>query len=45
MTDKNKFLSKMNELSSYQPSSYVNEYRSFDGEIIINSLYEGDKER
>ena len=45
MTDKNQFLSKMKELSSYQPSPYVNEYRSFDGEIIIDRPDEGDKER
>ena len=45
MTDKNQFFSKMKELSSYQPSPYVNEYRSFNGEIIIDRPDEGDKER
>ena len=45
MTDKNQFFSKMKELSSYQPSPYVNEYRSFDGEITINRPDEGEKER
>ena len=45
MTDKNQFLAKMKELSSYQPSPYVNEYRSFDGEITIDRPDEGDKEK
>ena len=45
MTDKNQFFAKMKELSSYQPSPYVNEYRSFDGEITIDSPDEGEKER
>ena len=45
MSDKNQFLAKMKELSSYQPSPYVNEYRSFDGEITIDRPDEGDKER
>ena len=45
ITDKNQFFAKMKELSSYQPSPYVNEYRSFNGEIIIDRPDEGEKER
>ena len=45
MTDKNQFLAKMKELSSYQASPYVTEYRTFDGEITIDMPNEGDKER
>ena len=45
MTDKNQFLAKMKELASYLPSPYVNEYRTFDGEIEIDRPDEGDKEK
>ena len=45
MTDKNQFMAKMKELSSYQPSPYVNEYRSFDGEITIDMPDREDKEK
>ena len=45
MTDKNQFLAKMKEISSYQPSPYVNEYRSFNGEIVIDKPDEGEKEK
>ena len=45
MTDKNQFMAKMKELSSYQPSPYVNEYRSFDGEITIDLPDREDKEK
>ena len=45
MTDKNQFSAKMKELSSYLTSPYVNEYRTFDGEIEIDRPDEGDKEK
>ena len=45
MVDKNQFTAKMKELSSYLPSPYVNEYRTFDGEIEIDKPDEGDKEK
>ena len=45
ISDKNQFFAKMKELSSYQLSSYVNEYRTFDGEITIDMPDEGEKER
>ena len=45
MTDKNQFSAKMKELASYLPSPYVNEYRTFDGEIEIDNPDEGDKEK
>ena len=35
----------MKELASYLPSPYVNEYRTFDGEIEIDKPDEGDKEK
>jgi hypothetical protein len=38
-------MAKMKELSSYQPSPYVNEYRSFDGEITIDLPDREDKEK
>ena len=42
MSDKNQFLSKMKALASYLPSPYVNEYRTFDGEVEIDPPDEGD---
>ena len=45
MTDKNQFSAKMKELSSYLTSPYVNEYRTFDGEIEIDRPDEGDKDK
>ena len=45
MSDKNQFLAKMKELASYLPSPYVNEYRTFDGEVEIDPPDEGDKEK
>ena len=45
MSDKNQFLSKMKELSSYQPSPYVDEFRALNGEIIIDNPDQGDKEK
>ena len=45
MTDKNQFTAKMKELASYLPSPYVNEFRTFDGEIEIDCPDEGDKEK
>ena len=45
MTDKNQFSAKMKELGSYLPSPYVNEFRTFDGEIEIDRPDEGDKEK
>ena len=45
MVDKNQFSAKMKELSSYLPSPYVNEYRTFDGEIEIDKPDEGEKEK
>ena len=43
MSDKNQFISKMKELSSYQPSPYESEYRTFDGEITIDNPNQGEK--
>jgi hypothetical protein len=45
MSDKNQFISKMKELSSYQPSPYVDEFRALNGEIIIDNPDQGDKEK
>ena len=35
-TDRNKFETKMKEYTSYQPSTYVEEFKSLDGKVIIS---------
>ena len=37
MTDHNQFEAKMKELNSFQPSPYVEEYKTFSGNLVITS--------
>ena len=37
MQDRNQFEAKMKELSSYQPSPYIEESKTFDGNMVISS--------
>jgi hypothetical protein len=37
ITDRNQFEAKMKELSSYQPSPYIEESKTFDGNMVISS--------
>ncbi len=43
MTDHNQFEAKMKELTSYQPSPYVEEYKTFTGNLVITSPEEDNE--
>ena len=43
MTDHNQFEAKMKELSSYQPSPYIEEYKTFSGNVVITSPEEDNE--
>ena len=43
MTDHNQFEATMKELSSYQPSPYIEEYKTFSGNVVITSPEEDNE--
>ena len=43
MTDHNQFEAKMKELTSFQPSPYIEEYKTFTGNLIITSPEEDNE--
>ena len=45
MSDRGQFESKMKELSSYQPSPYIEDFRTFSGTITISSEDEEENEK
>lgn len=45
MTDRNQFEAKMKELSSYQPSPYIEEMKTFTGNVVIASGEEDENEK
>ena len=45
MTDRSQFEAKMKELSSYQPSPYIEEFKTFSGTVTISSGEEDENEK
>lgn len=45
MTDRPQFEAKMKELSSYQPSPYIEEFKTFSGTVTISSGEEDENEK
>ena len=45
VTDRNQFEAKMKELSSFQPSPYIEEMKTFSGNVVIASGEEDENEK